>query len=56
MKKITDKGFVYVPSDRTDVKATFKRIRDEIAAYAENERREAEARLKGVIQIKRSAK
>jgi hypothetical protein len=50
MKKITDKDFVYVPADRTDVKATFTRIRKEQQEIREKKKEEAAARLKNVIQ------
>ena len=36
MKKITDKSFRYVPSNETDLKKTFERIRKELKKEAES--------------------
>ena len=34
MKRITDPGFKYVPASKTDIAATFRRIRREMEAQA----------------------
>jgi hypothetical protein len=49
MKRITDKDFVYVSSDKTDVRQTFARIRKEREEELEREKQELAARLKNVI-------
>jgi hypothetical protein len=49
VKRLTDKDFIYVPAERTDLKKTFARIR-------EQQRVEAEWRLKNAIDLKRKAK
>ena len=54
MKRILDKSFVYVPSDRTDVRATFERIRKELESQAERKREEAAWRLRNVIEAKKA--
>jgi hypothetical protein len=50
MKRITDKDFVYVSSDKTDVRQTFARIRKEQDEERERLKQEAAARLKVVIE------
>ena len=50
MKRITDKDFKYVPAAKTDLRATFRREQKRI----DDERKAAEARLLGVIQIRRT--
>jgi hypothetical protein len=56
MKRITDKDFVYVSSDKTDIKATFSRIRKEQEEEREREKQEAAARLRNVISTRRFTK
>lgn len=36
-KRITDPSFVYVPSVKTDIRATFQRIREEMAKQQQAE-------------------
>lgn len=56
MKKITDKDFVYIPANSTDLKATFSRIRKEQEEERERLKQEAAARLRNVISNRRFPK
>lgn len=49
MPRITDKSFVYVPAVKTDIRKTFKRIR-------EQQKREREARPQSVVPMRKAAK
>jgi hypothetical protein len=53
VRKITDKDFLYVPADKTDVRKTFARVRKEQEEERERLRQEAAARLKNVISNRR---
>ena len=54
MKRITDRSFVYVPSDKTDVAKTFQRVREELKAKLEEKaKEEAKDRLNKILQMRR---
>jgi YesN/AraC family two-component response regulator len=50
MKHILDSAFAYTPADKTDIRKTFERIRQQID---EQKRREAEKRLDQVIRFRK---
>ncbi len=49
MKKITDPSFRYVPAVKTDLRATFRRVRRE---QAEQRAREATAKVQPIRKVK----
>ena len=49
-----DRDFVYVSSDKTDIRKTFERVREELKALAERERQCAEERLRKTIQLRKA--
>lgn len=49
-RRITDKEFVYVPADKTDVRKTFERIREQQKADVA---RDAETRLRKILQLRK---
>lgn len=49
MRSILDPKFRYVRSDKTDLRATFARLRREQKAQAEAERKDATERLQKVV-------
>lgn len=53
VKRLTDKDFIYVSADKTNVRETFERIRREREADKERERLNIQERLRKTIQIRR---
>lgn len=53
MKRIYEKDFKYCCADLTDIRKTFKRIRNELKQQQEQAREEEEERAQKVTAIKR---
>lgn len=53
MRRITDKSFKYVPAAETDIRKTFARLRREVKAKQEEERKFAQEREQKLVRIKR---